>query len=148
MQGWHLQRKGRSEMFNSVTMTQEEDNRDYSLAEEQKQARPNIHQTTRKTHPGFTSDVQLHGSGTWRQDLNIVKWPCSIADHTVTVESPPVRSRNLRKGKYLSPPSKKFAITVNWRGRRNFTPHSTPREQVRAASNTATYVRWPILLSA
>lgn len=65
MQGWHLQRKGRSEMFNSVTMTQEEDNRDYSLAEEQKQARPNIHQTTRKTHPGLTSDVQLHGSGTW-----------------------------------------------------------------------------------
>lgn len=142
MQGWHLQRKGRSEMFNSVTMTQEEDNRDYSLAEEQKQARPNIHQTTRKTHPGFTSFTRQWNLEAGPEHREVAMFDCRSHRHC---GNPPVRSRNLRKGKYLSPPSKKFAITVNWRGRRNFTPHNTPREQVRAASNIATYVRWPIL---
>lgn len=46
-------------MFNFVTMTQEGDNSDYyNLAKEQKQSRPRIHQTTRRTHLGLTSNVQ------------------------------------------------------------------------------------------
>lgn len=32
--------------------------------------------------------LQVMSSGTWKQHLNTVKGPRSIADHTVTVESP------------------------------------------------------------
>lgn len=137
-------REGRSEMFNSVTLAQEEDSSDYyNLAEEQKQSRPSIHQTTRNTHPGLTSDVQWNLEATSKR-REVATFDCRSHCHC---GKPSVRSRNLRKGKYLSTPSKKFATTVNWMGRRNFTPHNTPREQIRVASNTAIYVRWPSLLS-
>lgn len=126
-------------MSNLVTMTQEGDKSNYyNLVKEQKQSRPRIHQTTRHTRPGLTSNVQWNLeetplSGHVRSQITLSLWKVLV------------RSRNLRKRKYLSTPSKKFAITVNWTGRRNFTPHNTPRERVRTASNAAIYVRWPIL---
>lgn len=123
-------------MFNLVTMTQEGDNSNYyNLVKEQKQSRPRIRQTTRHTHIRV---LQVMFSGTWRKHREVAMFDCRQI--TLSLWKVLVRSRNLRKRKYLSTPSKKFAITVNLMGRRNFTPHNTPRERVRTASKAAIYV--------